>query len=292
MPKVFFLTGATRGLGRQIAEASLAAGHELVATARNPGRLADLADRYGRRVLPVELDVTDPGAATAAVAAGVEAFGRIDVVVNNAGYANLAAVEDMTLADFRAQIDANLFGVVNVTKAALPVLREQGGGHIIQVSSIGGRLATPGLAAYQAAKWAVGGFSEVLAREVGPLGIKVTVLEPGGMQTDWAGSSMRVPPISDPYQPTVGASARMHDDQGTGAALGDPAKVAQVVLTVAGMDEPPLRLILGSEAYAYATAAARVRAESDAAWHELTISTDRDDATAADRDPLASRPSR
>ena len=289
MPKVFFLTGATRGLGRQIAEASLAAGHQLVATARNPDRLADLADRYGRRVLPVALDVTDPGAAAAAVAAGVEAFGRIDVVVNNAGYANLAAVEDMTLADFRAQVDANLFGVVNVTKAALPVLREQGGGHVIQVSSIGGRLATPGLAAYQAAKWAVGGFSEVLAREVGPLGIKVTVLEPGGMQTDWAGSSMRVPPISDPYQSTVGASARMHDDQGTGAALGDPAKVARVVLTVAGMDEPPLRLILGSEAYAYATAAARVRADSDAAWHQLTISTDRDDATAAERDPLAAR---
>jgi NAD(P)-dependent dehydrogenase (short-subunit alcohol dehydrogenase family) len=132
------------------------------------------------------------------------AFGHLDVIVNNAGYANLAAIEDVTLADFREQVDANLFGVVNVTKAALPVLREQGGGHVIQVSSIGGRLATAGLSAYQAAKWAVGGFSEVLAREVGPLGIKVTVLEPGGMQTDWAGSSMRVPPISEPYQPTVG----------------------------------------------------------------------------------------
>jgi NAD(P)-dependent dehydrogenase (short-subunit alcohol dehydrogenase family) len=189
------------------------------------------------------------------------AFGRIDVVVNNAGYANLAAVEDISLTDFREQIDTNLFGVVNVTKAALEVLRGQGGGHIIQVSSIGGRLATAGLSAYQAAKWAVGGFSEVLAREVGPPGIKVTVLEPGGMQTDWAGSSMRVPPV-------------------------DPAKVAQVVLAVADMDEPPLRLILGSEAYAYATAAAAARADSDAAWHDLTISTDRDDATLADRDPL------
>ena len=219
--------------------------------------------------------------------AGAEAFGRIDVVVNNAGYANLAAVEDMTLADFRAQVDANLFGVVNVTKAALPLLREQGGGHIIQVSSIGGRLATPGLSAYQAAKWAVGGFSEVLAKEVGPFGIKVTVLEPGGMQTDWAGSSMRVPPISEPYQPTVGAMARLHHDLGSMSALGDPAKVARVVLEVAGMAEPPLRLILGSEAYVSATAAARARAEADAAWHHLTVSTDRDDATAADRDPLA-----
>ena len=158
------------------------------------------------------LDVTDPDAAAAAVAAGAGAFGRLDVVVNNAGYANLASVEDITLADFRAQVDANLFGVVNVTKAALPILREQGSGHIIQVSSIGGRLATAGLSAYQAAKWAVGGFSEVLAREVGPFGIKVTVLEPGGMQTDWAGSSMRVPPVSQPYQPTVGVMARMHGD--------------------------------------------------------------------------------
>jgi NAD(P)-dependent dehydrogenase (short-subunit alcohol dehydrogenase family) len=286
MPQVFFLTGSSRGLGRQIAEATLAAGHHLVATARDPASLADLADRYGDRILPVALDVTDPDAAVAAVTAGTAAFGRIDVVVNNAGYANLAAVEDIGLDDFRAQVDANLFGVVNVTKAALPVLRAQGGGHIIQVSSIGGRLATAGLSAYQAAKWAVGGFSEVLAREVGPLGIKVTVLEPGGMRTDWAGSSMRVPPISEPYQPTVGASSAMHG-HGSDDFLGDPAKVAQVVLAVAGMAEPPLRLILGSEAYAYATAAAQARAESDAAWHDLTVSTDRDDATAAQRDPLA-----
>ena len=287
MPQVFFLTGSSRGLGRQIAEAALAAGHYLVATARDPASLADLADRYGGRVLPVALDVTDPRAAEAAVAAGTAAFGRIDVVVNNAGYANLAAVEDISLDDFRAQVDANLFGVVNVTKAALPVLRGNGGGHIIQVSSVGGRLATPGLSAYQAAKWAVGGFSEVLAREAGPLGIKVTVLEPGGMRTDWAGSSMRVPPISEPYQPTVGAVAAMHAEHGSDDALGDPGKVAQVVLAVAAMADPPLRLILGSEAYAYATAAARARAESDTAWHDLTVSTDRDDATAAQRDPLA-----
>ena len=285
MSQVFFLTGSSRGLGRQIAEAALAAGHQLVATARQPDSLADLADRYGARILPVALDVTDPDGAAAAVDAGTKAFGRLDVIVNNAGYANLAAVEDITLADFRAQFDANLFGVVNVTKAALPVLREQGSGHIIQVSSIGGRLATAGLSAYQSAKWAVGGFSEVLAREVGPLGIKVTVLEPGGMQTDWAGSSMHVPPVSEPYQPTVGTMARMHEELGSGRSLGDPAKVARVVLTVAGLADPPLRLILGSDAYAYATAAARARAESDAAWHDLTVSTDRDDATAAERDP-------
>jgi NAD(P)-dependent dehydrogenase (short-subunit alcohol dehydrogenase family) len=286
MSKVFLLTGSSRGLGRQIAEAALADGHRLIATARRPEALADLADRYGRQVLPVALDVTDPDAANAAVAVGVEAFGRIDVVVNNAGYANLASVEDISLSDFREQFDTNLFGVVNVTKAVLEVLRGQGGGHIIQVSSIGGRLATAGLSAYQAAKWAVGGFSEVLAREVGPLGIKVTVLEPGGMQTDWAGSSMRVPPVSEPYRPTVGVMAALHHDGGSPPALGDPAKVARVVLAVADMDEPPLRLILGSEAYAYAMAAAAARAQSDAAWHDLTISTDRDDAALADRDPL------
>jgi NAD(P)-dependent dehydrogenase (short-subunit alcohol dehydrogenase family) len=286
MSQVFFLTGSGRGLGRSISEAVLSAGHSLVATARSPDSLADLVSRYGDQILPVALDVTDPDAAQAAVSLGVERFGRLDVLVNNAGYANLASVEDMTLPDFRAQVDANLFGVVNVTKAALPFLRSRGSGHIIQVSSVGGRLATAGLAAYQAAKWAVGGFSEVLAREVGPLGIKVTVLEPGGMRTDWAGSSMNVPPISPPYRATVGVMARTHDSLGSDGALGDPVKVAQVVLAVAGMADPPLRLILGSEAYAYAMEAARARAASDAAWHDLTVSTDRDDATAKQRDPL------
>jgi NAD(P)-dependent dehydrogenase (short-subunit alcohol dehydrogenase family) len=281
---VFFLTGSSRGLGRAIAEAVLDAGHQLVATARNPESLDDLLAAHPDRVLPLALDVTDPAAAEVAIAAGRERFGRIDVVVNNAGYADLAAIEDVDPAAFRAQIDTNLFGVVNVTKAALPIMREQGGGHVIQVSSVGGRLATPGLAAYQSAKWAVGGFSSVLAAEVAPLGIKVTVLEPGGMQTDWASSSMSVPPISEPYRPTVGRAAAMHNAETL--ALGDPAKVAQVVLQVAAMDQPPLRLILGSEAYAYATAAARAQAESDERWHDLTVSTDRDDATAADRDPL------
>jgi len=207
MSPVFFLTGSSRGLGRAIAEAVLQSGHQLVATARSPQSLDDLVAAHGDRILPLALDVTDADAARAAVAAGHAHFGRLDVVINNAGYADLAAVEDVCLEDFRAQIDTNLFGVVNVTKAALPVLRTQGAGHIIQVSSIGGRLATPGLSAYQSAKWAVGGFSSVLAAEVAPLGIRVTVLEPGGMQTDWAGSSMRVTPISDPYRPTVGPMA-------------------------------------------------------------------------------------
>jgi NAD(P)-dependent dehydrogenase (short-subunit alcohol dehydrogenase family) len=284
MPTVFFLTGSSRGLGRAVAEAVLQAGHQLVATARQPSSVDDLVAAHPRRVLPVALDVTDAEQARAAIAAGVERFGRIDVVVNNAGYANLTAIEDITPDDFRAQFDTNLFGVFNVTRAALPVLREQGSGHVIQVSSVGGRLATPGLSAYQSAKWAVGGFSSVLAAEVAPLGIKVTVLEPGGMQTDWAGSSMEVAPVSAPYRATVGAMAAMHNSESL--SLGDPAKVAQVVLQVAAMDDPPLRLLLGSEAYAYATAAGRAQAESDQRWRELTASTDRDGATDADRDPL------
>lgn len=285
--KVFLVTGSSRGLGRQVAEKVLTAGHRLVATARKPEQLADLVDRYGDQVRAVELDVTDPAAARAAVAGAVEAFGRLDVVVNNAGYANVASVEDIADDDFRQQLETNLFGVVNVTRAALPVLREQGAGHIIQVSSIGGRMATPGMSAYQAAKFAVGGFSEVLAQEVAPLGIKVTVLEPGGMRTDWAGSSMTVHEVSPAYEPTVGAIVGMLRSSLVQRAAGDPAKVADAVLTVAGLDEPPVRLVLGSDAYRYALQLGQAQAESDRKWRELSVSTDHDDATEADLDPLA-----
>jgi NAD(P)-dependent dehydrogenase (short-subunit alcohol dehydrogenase family) len=291
MSQVFLVTGSSRGLGREIVEAALAAGHQVVATARRPEELADLVERFGTQVRAVALDVTDPAAADAAVHTAVEAFGRLDVLVNNAGYADLAAVEDVTLESFRAQIETNLFGVVTVTKAALPVLRAQSPvdgvrGHIVQISSVGGRLASVGLSAYQSAKWAVGGFSGVLAQEVAPLGITVTVLEPGGMRTDWAGSSMTIPPISAPYEQTVGERARMMT---ASAMAGDPAKVAQVVLTVAAMDEPPLRLVLGSDAARYAGMAAQALAESDARWHDLSVSTDHADSTAADLDPLGAQ---
>jgi NAD(P)-dependent dehydrogenase (short-subunit alcohol dehydrogenase family) len=283
-PQVFLVTGAARGLGRDIVEAALAAGHSVVAGARRPGALDDLAERYGERIVPVQLEVTDPDAAAAAVQVALENFGRLDVVVNNAGYADLASIEDVTLDDFRAQIDTNLLGVVIVTKAALPILREQGSGHIIQVSSVGGRSASPGLGAYQSAKWAVGGFSGVLAAEVASLGIRVTVLEPGGMRTDWAGSSMSIPPISEPYDATVGARARMMQ---TWIPAGDPTRVAGVVLEVAGMDEPPLRLLLGTDAYNYGTANSRAIAESDLRWRDLSVSTDHEESTDAERDPLA-----
>lgn len=285
MSQVFLVTGSSRGLGREIVEAALAAGHHVVATARRAEPLAKLVDVYGDRVRAVALDVTDPAAADAAVRTAVDAFGRLDVVVNNAGYADLAAIEDTSLDDFRAQIETNLFGVVTVTKAALPQLRAQGSGHVIQVSSVGGRMASVGLGAYQSAKWAVGGFSSVLSQEVAPLGIKVTVLEPGGMRTDWAGSSMAIPAISAPYEQTVGDRARMIR-AGLSTEAGDPAKVARVVLEVAAMPEPPLRLLLGSDAFRYGTAAGRALAESDEAWRELSISTDHDDATEAQLDPL------
>lgn len=287
MSQVFLITGSSRGLGRAIAVAALEAGHDVVATARDPETVTDLVAARPDHALAVGLDVTDPAAAEAAVAAATERFGRLDVVVNNAGYANLAAVEDVDPADFRAQVETNFFGVVTVTRAVLPVLRAQGGGHVIQVSSVGGRLATAGLAAYQASKWAVGGFSGVLAAEVAPLGIHVTVIEPGGMQTDWAGSSMQLAPVSEPYRPTVGAMAVLHESENI--ALGDPARVADAVLRIAAMDDPPLRLLLGSDAYAYATAAGRAQLASDERWRELSASTDRADATDTDRDPLGTR---
>jgi NAD(P)-dependent dehydrogenase (short-subunit alcohol dehydrogenase family) len=286
--KVFLVTGSSRGLGRAIAEAVLDAGHQLVATARTPERLDDLVTAYGDDVRAVALDVTDPAAAQAAVQTAVDAFGRLDVLVNNAGYADLAAVEDVALDAFRAQIDTNLLGVVSLTKAALPVLREQGSGHVIQVSSVGGRMASPGLSAYQAAKWAVGGFSEVLAAETAPLGIKVTVLEPGGMRTDWGGSSMSIAPVSAPYRSTVGARAAGMDGFKESAA-GDPIKVAQLVLRVADLDEPPVRLLVGTDAYTYGRAAWQARLDSDAQWEALSTSTDHDDATPEQLDPLNRR---
>lgn len=271
MSRVWFVTGSSRGLGRAIVEHALQNGDQVAATARRPEQLQDLVEQFGENAYPIALDVADPAAVAAAVTAAVERFGRLDVVVNNAGYGDTAAIEDVTLDDFRAQIDTDLLGTVYVTKAVLPILREQGSGHIFQVSSIGGRHGSPGLAAYQSAKWAIGGFSTVLAQEVAPLGIKVTVLEPGGMRTDWAGSSMTIPPISEPYQPTVGAFATMIRNF-TGTEPSDPAKVADLIERVLALPEPPLRLLVGSDAFAIAGKVATALAESDARWQELSES--------------------
>ena len=284
---VFLVSGASRGLGREIVAAALQAGHRVVAGARREAALEALTREYGERIAVVPLDVTDGQAAQAAVATAVSRFGRLDVLVNNAGYANVGAIEDMDFEDFRAQLDTNLLGVVRLTQAALPVMRAQRAGRIIQVSSVGGRMATPGLAAYQSAKWAVGGFSSVLAAEVAPLGIKVTVLEPGGMRTDWAGSSMRVDPVRPEYAETVGRMAARHAGGATEAS--DPVKVARLVLEVAALDEPPLRLLAGADAYAYGTAAGRALLAEDERWRPLSESTTADGATAAQLDPLGQR---
>ncbi|SNY23837.1 SDR family NAD(P)-dependent oxidoreductase [Paractinoplanes atraurantiacus] len=269
MPKTWLVTGCSGGLGRQIARSALAAGHRLVATSRRASSLNDLP--AGVRV--VELDVTDPAQCEAAVQAAVETFGGLDVVVNNAGYADVAAFEDMPPAVFQAQMDANFSGVVNMSRAALPVMRAQGGGHLIQVSSVGDRVAVPGLAGYQAAKHAVNGFSAVLALETAPLGIKVTVLEPGGMRTEWAGSSMTTLPLSEAYRQVI-APVEASLRAASGHQPGDPARIAQVLLDLVENPNPPTRLLLGSDAVEVAQQAAASLATADAKWRTVSESTD------------------
>jgi NAD(P)-dependent dehydrogenase (short-subunit alcohol dehydrogenase family) len=273
MSQVWFITGSSRGLGRALAEAVLAAGHRLVATARNPKQLTDLVERYGDRVSAVALDVTDEQAAISAVQSTVDGFGRIDVLVNNAGYGDLASIEDTSMKDFRAQIETNLFGVINVTKAVIPAMRRQGSGLILLFSSVGGRVGPVGRGAYAAAKFGVEGFSEVLAKEVGPLGIKVTIVEPGGFRTDFAGSSTTIAPDNPAYASTVGAVARFQREY-NGVQPGDPRKAAAALLHVATLDQPPLRLPLGSDAARAVEEAERVRAEADKQWRQLSESTD------------------
>jgi NAD(P)-dependent dehydrogenase (short-subunit alcohol dehydrogenase family) len=272
MSKVWFVTGSSRGLGRAVVEAALEAGDSVIATARKAEQLKDLVTKHGDRVMPVALDVTESDAVLKAVQAGHRRFGRIDVVVNNAGYGDIAAIEDVALESFRAQIDTNFFGVVHVTKAVLPILREQASGHIFQVSSLGGRIGSVGLAAYQSAKWAVGGFSTVLAQEVAPFGVRVTVLEPGGMRTDWAGSSMTIPPVSKPYEQTVGKFAEFLRGF-TGQEPSDPRKVAGLILSLAEREDAPVRLLVGPDAVEYAEKAAEALAESDRKWRDVSVST-------------------
>jgi NAD(P)-dependent dehydrogenase (short-subunit alcohol dehydrogenase family) len=273
MLKVWLISGSSRGLGRALAEAVLAAGDRLVATARDPAQLADLIERYGDQVRTFALDVTDPHAAGDAIAAAVDAFGRLDVLVNNAGYGNIGSIEDTSLEDIRAQIETNLFGVINLTKAAIPLMRKQRLGHIIQLSSVGGRVGAMGRAPYSAAKWGVEGFSEVLAKETAPLGIKVTIIEPGGFRTEFAGSSTTIRAGRPEYDSTVGVAARFQRDY-NGIQPGAPAKAAAVILQVAAMDEPPLRLLLGSDAVRIVMQADLARIKADRRWRDLSISTD------------------
>jgi NAD(P)-dependent dehydrogenase (short-subunit alcohol dehydrogenase family) len=271
--QVWFVTGASRGLGRSVVEQALAAGHRVVGTARRVDALGEFRQRYPARFLALPLDVTDAARARWAVGEAVSTFGRLDVVVNNAGYANMTPIEEVDLDDFRSQFDAVFLGTVYVTKAALPVFRAQNSGHFIQVTSIGGRLTSPGLGAYQAAKFAVEGFSGVLAQEVADFGIKVTLAEPGAMRTDWAGSSMVVPQHSPDYTPTVGAmAARLRAASGTEPI--DPDKVARAFVQIAELNEPPLHLLLGSDAVDLAAAALQKTTEEGQQWAELGRSVD------------------
>lgn len=274
MPKVWLVTGSASGLGRHIAEAVLASGDRLVATARDPRRLADLVETYGEQVRTAPLDVADEAAATAAVQVAVEAFGRLDVVVNNAGYGDIAPFEQVSSARFKAVVDTNFYGVVHVTRAALPIMRKQRSGTILQISSVGGRLALPGSAAYHAAKWAVGGFTEALAQEVAPFGVKVCALEPGGMRTNWGTRATQdTPDLLPDYDPSVGAVAKALQPL-WGQENSDPAKVAQVILRLAASDHLPAHLLLGSDAVQFAGQAEAARAAEADRWREVSVSTD------------------
>jgi len=273
MSKVWLITGASRGLGRAFTEAVLRAGDRVVAAARNPKQLAEFESEYGENIRSVPLDVTNEDQAIAAFGAAIANFGTLDVLVNNAGYGYLCPVEDTSLADFRAQIETNLFGVIIMTKTVLPYFRERRAGHIIQITSIAGRVGPAGRAPYAAAKFGVVGFSESLSKEVAPLGVKVTILEPGGFRTDFAGSSTELREGRPEYDSTVGASARFQRNY-NGKQPGDPAKAAAVLLHVASLSDPPLRLLLGSDSYAAAEKTALEKIESDRRWKDLSLSTD------------------
>jgi NAD(P)-dependent dehydrogenase (short-subunit alcohol dehydrogenase family) len=273
MSKVWLITGASRGLGRAFTEEALKAGHRVVATARNSEQLAEVAARFGGSVRAVSLDVTKEAQAKYAVNAAMQTFGGLDVLVNNAGYGNVCPVEDTSVAEFRAQIETNLFGVIIMTKAVLPYFRAHRSGHVIQISSIGGRVGPTGRAAYAAAKFGVEGFSEALSKEVKSLGIKVTIVEPGGFRTDFAGSSTELREGRAEYDATVGAAVRFQRDY-DGKQPGDPAKAAAALLHIASLPEPPLRLLLGSDAYNAAEHQTLQILASDLEWKDLSISTD------------------
>ncbi|MDQ0906320.1 NAD(P)-dependent dehydrogenase (short-subunit alcohol dehydrogenase family) [Streptomyces canus] len=265
MKKTWFITGASRGFGRIWAEAALSRGDRVAATARRPELLKPLVDTYGDSVLPLALDVTARAAAFAAVRRAADTFGRLDVVVNNAGYGLFGMVEETTEEQARAQLETNTLGPLWVTQAALPLLRAQRGGHILQVSSLGGLAAFPSLGLYNASKWALEGMSEALAQEVGPLGVRVTIVEPGPYGTDWSGSSaVHAEPLAA-YEPIrearrAGAGAR---------APQDPQATAEVVLELVDTDEPPLRLFLGTYPYPVVEAAYRRRLDTWNAWRPL-----------------------
>ena len=277
MNKVWFVTGSSRGLGRSIARAVLEAGDSLAATARQPESLEELKAQFGNRLLALRLDVRDVGQVKQAVADAVKVFGRIDVAVNNAGYGNVAAIEEAPEDEFRDQIETNLWGAVHVTRAVLPVMRAQNGGHIFQISSVGGRLGMPGMGAYQTAKWALEGFSEVLSKEVAGFGIRVTLVEPGHMPTDWAGALMTVAEPGAAYREVLAGRIELLDrlrDRSGKTPGSDPDKVARVLVDLAGTTEPPLRLLMGSASVKMILAVDEAKLAETRRWEALSASVD------------------
>ncbi|MCW0002027.1 SDR family oxidoreductase [Pararhizobium sp. YC-54] len=276
MSKTWLITGSASGIGRSTAELVLARGENLIATARNIDRLVDLARRYEEQVELIEVDVTDASASLGAVAAAMERFGRLDVLLNNAGYAHLSPFEQVSEDDFKAEIDTNFYGVVNLTRAALPVMRQQKSGHIINISSSSARFGSPGSAAYTAAKWAVSGFTASLAKEVKPFGVTAVAIEPGSIRTNWTRVARgHVPPLLPEYEPTVGAIMKMTEGY-AGTEPGDPDKVAAVLFDLSRQNDLPEQLVLGSDALARIAQNDVVRSTAALQWNKVSRSTDFD----------------
>jgi NAD(P)-dependent dehydrogenase (short-subunit alcohol dehydrogenase family) len=285
MQQTWFITGSSRGLGRALVDAALAAGDQVVATARNPEQLSEVIKAHPDHAIAVALDVTDPDAVRTALDAGIRRFGRLDVIVNNAGYANLAPIETGDDEDFRTQFETNFWGLYYVSKAAIPVLRQQGGGLIVQFSSVGGRVGgSPGIASYQAAKFAVDGFTRVLAVETAPFNIKTLVVEPSGFATDWAGSSMTVHDIPADYDSTIGVMQRRVRANPAGPA-GDPVRAAEIIVRVAKRRDVPSHLLLGVNAADMALDYSGRQLEQARVWQAVSRSADLAEPYPADFPP-------
>jgi NAD(P)-dependent dehydrogenase (short-subunit alcohol dehydrogenase family) len=242
--KVWFITGASRGFGREWTIAALERGDKVAATARDTATLDDLVAKYGDALLAIKLDVNDRDADFAAVEQAHDHFGRLDVVVNNAGYGQFGFIEELSEAEARDQIETNVFGALWVTQAALPYLREQRSGHIIQVSSIGGITAFQNVGMYHASKWALEGFSQALSQEVASFGVHVTLIEPGGFSTDWAGSSSKRATPLPAYAEAHERAERARSQRV--ATPGDPQASAAAVLKIVDAEKPPLRVFFGT----------------------------------------------
>jgi NAD(P)-dependent dehydrogenase (short-subunit alcohol dehydrogenase family) len=270
--RVWLITGSSAGFGREIAEAALARGDSVVATARRPETLADLAASAPDRVLTVPLDVTSREQIDTAVAAALERFGRIDVLVNNAGHGSVGAIEEVAMEDLRALMEIMFFGAFALTQAVLPHMRERGSGTIVQLSSMGGQVSPPGFGAYCSAKWALEAMSTSLAAEVGIFGIRVLIVEPGSFRTEFGGSRMHRSQEIEAYRETVGPN-RDYIDQIDGTQPGDPRKAAAAILSVLDAPDPPLRLALGADAVeAIRAKHERLRADLDG-WEALSRDT-------------------